>query len=256
MRTSVKNFRTIGAKLLLLIPLTFISLQSASGQQTSIQSLKLKNERSVQTELKMNAGVLHLNTHSGPVADLKFVYSKESWKPEVNLERGRLQIIQPNEKNLNMKDPDRNEWDVTLPRSMEGDLEIRLGAGEAILDLQDAKFNRLSMEAGAGNFEVNLAGSAVADLNISAGVGSLSLDLSGLRTSDLIATINGGIGDVDLSLPAEAGVRIKVNGLGSVDHPGLTKRDGYYVNDLYGKTNYSVEITVNGGLGSVQLALK
>jgi hypothetical protein len=51
-------------------------------------------------------------------------------------------------------------------------------------------------------------------------------------------------------------VRVKVNGLGGVDNGGLKKKGGYYVNEAYGKTPHSLDITVNGGLGNLQLALE
>lgn len=239
-----------------VLSFTLFLIQPLLGQETLVASVDLNNLSSMRTEIRMNAGTLQLSTHSKPKADLDFIYTREAWMPEVKLDQGLLLIRQPEEKSFSMRDKDRNEWDVKLPRSMPGDLKIQMGAGEGIIDLKDAKLNRLEMAAGAGEFTVDLANAAINDLEISAGVGELTLDLSGRRSSNLKGTINGGIGDLTLLLPADSGVRIKVNGLGSVDHPGLKKRDGYYVNEAYGSSSYSIEITVNGGLGSVEMVLR
>lgn len=242
-----------------LFSLFFLLLQPVLGQQSSRESLNLKHLKTVQAEILMSAGTLKLSTHDAATADLNFLYSRAIWKPEINLDQqskqAMLSIRQPEGKNFNMKENERNDWHITLPNKLEGDLKIRIGAGEGTVDLQGAKVQRLELIAGAGDFNVNLANTALSHLDISAGVGSLSLDLSGKRSNNLTADINGGIGDLNLLLPARTGVRVKINGLGSVDNAGFTKQDGYYVNEAYGKTDYSVDITVNGGLGSVALAL-
>lgn len=256
MKKTITTLRTPLPGLVLALLLTFFQVLPAFGQQSITHLVDLQKASSLKTEIRMNAGVLRLRTHSLPKANMQFTYSKEAWEPEVKLENNFFSIIQPDEKNFNMNDNERNEWDIKLPQSLRGDLKMTLGAGEALVNLEDAELNRLELTAGAGDFSLNLAGAVLYELEVSAGVGELSLDLSGKRTNNLKATINGGIGEVDLILPARTGVRVKVNGLGGVDSPGLKKQDGYYVNEWYGKTTYSLEITINGGIGSVDMALK
>ncbi|WP_158267561.1 toast rack family protein [Adhaeribacter arboris] len=231
----------------------------ATAQHTSSQSLDLKNVKTLQAEIQINAGTLKITTQTIPKADSRFTYTKESWKPQIKYNgepgKGLLSIKQPEEKNTNMKDKDRNDWDIKLPQGVVTTLNLRMGAGEGNVDLSRAKINRLVMEAGAGEFNVNLANTSVSDLQVNAGVGEVNLDLSGNRTTNLKATINGGIGSLNLVLPRKTGVRVKVNGLGGLDNEGLKKQGGYYVNEAYGKTSHSVDITINGGLGNVELAL-
>lgn len=255
MITFTKKIRTILFSQLWALPLAIFSFQSVMAQESLVASVDLKSLNEVQTEIRMNAGTLQLSTHKKPKADMDFIYTRAAWKPEVKLDKGMLLIRQPDEQSFNMKDKDRNEWDVKLPSSF-GDLTIKMGAGEGIIGLKEATLNRLEMAAGAGDFSVDLSDAAIKELEISAGVGALHLDLSGRKSSDLKASINGGIGDLTLLLPSDTGVRVKVNGLGSVDHPDLKKKNGYYVNDAYGNTPYSLNITVNGGLGSVDMILK
>lgn len=259
MRNLLPNIRPLLLSFLSALILTFVALQQANGQQSARQSLDLKQLEFLQTEVRFSAGTFNLSTHNKAEADLQFLYSRDSWKPEVSLEHSgtdRLIIRQPEVKSITMNDEDRNEWDIKLPRKMVGELRIRMGAGEGNIDLGGARLERLELEAGAGDFNMNLASTAITELKVNVGVGSLKLDLTGQRSNNLVARINGGIGDLKLQLPSDVGVRIKVTGLGSVDNLGLKKEDGYYVNEAYGITPYSIEIIVNGGLGNVEMALE
>jgi hypothetical protein len=236
------------------------TFQLAFGQKTTTHTADLNGVKSLQAEIQMSAGELKLAVHNQPKTEARFTYTRDAWKPQVNFNQqtgqGRLTIRQPEEKNINMQDKDRNEWDIKLPQTPIEDMKVRMGAGKGSIDLRGTKVNRLELEAGAGEFNVNLAKTSVANLKVSAGVGELSLDLTGNRTTNLQASINGGIGDMHLVLPRKTGVRVKVNGLGSIENNGLRKQGGYYVNDAYGKSTQSLDITVNGGLGSLDLKLE
>lgn len=259
MRNLLPNLRSLLPAMLGALSLTLIALQPAAAQKSYQQSLDLKQLKFLQSEIRIGAGKLHLSMHNKSQADLQFLYSKDNWKPEVSLEEGgrnRLSIRQPEGKSFNMNDEDRNEWDLKLPRNMAGDLKIHMGAGEGHIDLNGSSLERLEMEAGAGDFNLRVANTTIEELKLNVGVGALKLDLTGERSNNLNVRINGGIGDLKLQLPADTGVRIKVSGLGGVDNLGFTKEDGYYVNEAYGKTAHSIEITVNGGLGNVEMALE
>ena len=155
-----------------------------------------------------------------------------------------------------MQDKDQNNWDLKLPRNLPTNLKFRMGAGQGTVNLSGAKLNSVEVEAGAGEFNVNVANTSVANLKVSAGVGALTLNLGGTRTRNLKADISGGIGDLTLVLPRTTGVRVKVSGLGSIESGGLRKKGDYYVNDAYGKSAQSLDVTVSAGLGSVKMELE
>lgn len=240
--------------------LTVSSFQMANAQHSSSQSLDFKNVKSLDAEIQINAGTLKVTAQSAPKADARFTYTKESWRPQVKYNgkpgQGVLTIKQPEQQNTNMKDKDRNDWDIKLPQGIATNLNLRMGAGETNVDLHGAKLNRVKVDAGAGEFNLNLASTSISDLEVNAGVGEVNLNLAGSRNTSLKADINGGIGSLNLVLPRKTGVRVKVNGLGGLDTNDLKKQGGYYVNDAYGKTAQSVEVTINGGLGNVELALE
>jgi predicted membrane protein len=89
------------------------------------------------------------------------------------------------------------------------------------------------------------------------GVGELKLDLSGERKQNLEVKIDGGIGHGTIYLPETIGVRVKVEGgIGSVDSHSLAKTGDYYTNEAYGKTDVTLDIQVEAGIGSIDLRLK
>lgn len=53
------------------------------GQQTATNSVDLKNAKSLETEIRFNAGTLKLTAHDGSKVESRFTYSRDAWKPAV-----------------------------------------------------------------------------------------------------------------------------------------------------------------------------
>ena len=86
------------------------------------------------------------------------------------------------------------------------------------------------------------------------GAGELNLDLTGARKSDLQATIEGGAGQATIRLPRDVGVHAYASGgIGSVNAPGMMREGDAYVNAAYGKAPATIELTVHGGVGEINL---
>jgi hypothetical protein len=134
-------------------------------------------------------------------------------------------------------------------------VEIEMGAGRAALRLGSLSLTRLDVTRGAGELLVDLSGPASPTrLDIGGGAGLLTVDLTGTWQNNLEATIGGGLGKRTLILPADVGVRVKVDvGVGSVDAAGLTKEGEYYTNDAYGQSDVTLNIEVDGGVGETEL---
>ena len=239
---------------LALVALSFIAAEEFSfSQNTDLASLK-----KLQADIDISAGTIHMSSHNSAIAEFKSVYTKKDFKAEVTLDskKEHLSIRQRQANNINMKNGDKNDWWIKLPKNLETDLKLKLGAGEGIIDLSDSKITKMSFEAGAGNFELNLTNTPLSNLNVNAGVGSMTINLSGKHNNNMKASINGGIGEIKLVFPKDAGVRVKVNGLGSINKGGFKKQDGYYINEFYNNATDQIVATVNGGLGEIDLSLK
>ncbi|QHT71390.1 DUF4097 family beta strand repeat protein [Rhodocytophaga rosea] len=234
---------------------------TAQSVKKYTQNVEPQGATSVQMQFTQSAGTLKMS--GGATTHLMegvFTMTNQAWKPEISFtnqnNKGTLIVKQPGGKNVNMDDGDSNDWQVRLNNSIPMDMELTVGAGQSTVDLRNTKLSKLHLKAGAGDFTVNLANTSVPTLDIDAGVGEMKLDLSGKWSNNLEAEINGGIGEITLKLPRKTGVRVKVNGLGSIGHEGFKKEEGYYVNESYKKTSSTLQIEINCGLGSVNLELE
>jgi hypothetical protein len=55
-------------------------------------------------------------------------------------------------------------------------------------------------------------------------------------------------------VPRDEGVRVVASGgIGSIHADGLKNNGDGYVNDAYGKTPQTIELTVHGGVGQINL---
>ena len=61
---------------------------------------------------------------------------------------------------------------------------------------------------------------------------------------------------MNLILPRDAGVRVEADsGLGGVNAEGLSRVGDVYANDAYGRTDVTLEIRAEVGVGGVELIL-
>ncbi len=235
--------------LLLLFPL----LASAQKSNEFKRTVPVEKTTKSEVNLKMLAGELQLNTGTTHLLDAQVNYTNQAFKPTFSLNRNNstsvLTLQQP-KKNIN-SDNDENNWKVNLHRSTPLSLSVELGAGEAQLDLSNSRIQKLEVEAGAVSCHINLSGSTARQVRISAGVGELNLDLTGNWKNDLEADLTGGIGEINIKVPRNTGVRIDPSGLGDLDLKGFKKVNGYYQNSAYGKSKHSITLNVSGGIGDL-----
>jgi predicted membrane protein len=132
-------------------------------------------------------------------------------------------------------------------------MEINLGAGESNLNLADLSLRTLRMNTGAGQVDVNLGGT-LEDFRLDTGAGEINLNLAHAWEQDTEGRINGGIGSITVLLPSSTGVQVTVRqGIGSVDAPGFTRDGNSYTNDAYGESEVTLDLTIEGGIGEVNL---
>jgi len=227
--------------------------------QTESQTVELGGAASVRVEIEMGAGELDLSGGAAELLEASFTYNVAELKPEVEYAGGRLSVRTPDVKfradSLWDLDDYRYEWDLRLNDDVPMEMRVSMGAGRVDLKLGSLSLTRLDVTRGAGELLVDLSGPASPTrLDIGGGAGLLKVDLTGTWQSNLEATIGGGLGKRTLILPADVGVRVKVDiGIGSVDATGLTKEGEYYTNDAYGQSDVTLNIEVDGGVGETEL---
>jgi hypothetical protein len=203
---------------------------------TESQSVALNGAESVRVELQMGAGTLKVAGGTGALLNADFTYNVAEWKPQVKYDvtdgQGVLTIQQPSGSH-GMKGKVRYEWELRLKNDVPIDLNVELGAGKS---------------------ELQLGSLSLTGLNIERGAGEIDLDLVGDWKRDLPASIEAGVGMLTVRLPKDTGVRVEVEkGIGIVNASGLKKEGNAYINDAFGKSEITLRIHIEAGVGMVRL---
>jgi hypothetical protein len=201
----------------------------------------LKGASSVDVTVDLPSGQLTVargaNTANALEADLS--YREWDIKPEVDYDvhegRGTLRLSRDNTHIRTRLGTSDNHWELRL-NDLTSNLDIRMGAGQS---------------------NVNVSGLHLSRLNLEMGAGQVNADLTGDWKKNLDVNIQGGVGSAHIRLPKNVGVEVSVSGgIGSVSSEGLKKRDSAYVNDAYGQSPVTVRVTVEGGVGNIELELE
>jgi N-terminal domain of toast_rack, DUF2154/Domain of unknown function (DUF5668) len=200
------------------------------------QAVELQGAKSVSADLDMPAGKITLEGGSSRLLDADFRYGDWEQKPEVKYAvsggEGQLEVTQDHDHDVHWGN-DGSEWD------------LRLG---------DAAPLNLKLQMGAGQCNMRLDGLSVNDLDVHMGAGELNLDLTGEKNGNLHVQIEGGAGQALVRVPRDQGVRVyATGGIGEVNAHDLHRDGDAYVNEAYGKTATTMEVTIHGGVGQINL---
>ena len=227
--------------------------------QTKTETIELADADSVSVEIEMGAGELNMSGSSSELLEATFTYNVDELNPEATYSNGKLIVQHDDVKEgigtLFDLDEYRNEWDLRFNEDVPMEMNIDLGAGRTDLVLGSLALSSLDINAGAGDLDLDLSGSqSLNRLDFDMGAGDFTLDLTGDWQDDLDAAIRGGVGELTLRLPRDVGVRIEVDtGIGDVDTSGLTKDGDTYTNDAFGESDVTLRISVEGGVGKINL---
>lgn len=244
-----------------LISLLFLSSLWAQNSPSNLnQTIKIGKAKQIKTLIKITGGELAVNSETEELANVDFNYNKNDWSPNIayteDNELGKLTItaLSPKkEKNINSD----NICKVHLNNSMDYSLGVYLGAGVADLNFENFHVDRALFKLGVGSFTINLANTSIPLLKIEAGIGEATIDLSGKWKNNLNAEIKAGIGQINLIVPSDVGVKIFVKGfLGEVETPGYSKNGKEYTNRNYNEKKHKLEIRINGSIGSIVIKEK
>jgi hypothetical protein len=221
-----------------VLALTVSGCEDMGDLTTSTQSVEAAGAESVEVNLKMGAGEMRVSGGAQALMEAEFTYRSRRRPPEVDyyVSGGRgVLTVRHRRSGGPFFGSSKNEWDVRLNGRIPLKLEVDLGAGESRLDLSELDLRALTIDMG---------------------VGEMKLDLRGRYAQDLDVSIDGGIGSGTIYLPGDAGVRVRVDGgIGSVHAPDFSKNGHFYTNDAYGKAPLTIDVSVDAGIGSIDLRL-
>jgi hypothetical protein len=245
----------LSGSLFLFIVLTGLTLLPEEYRRT-VEAGKAKI---VDTEIVLPAGKLIITADAKALCEGIYRYKWDYFKPEISYsedsEKGYLKIetedIQE-KRNYNTDEP--IEWNISINRNIENEMNIKMLAGESDVNLEGSKLRRMQFEMLAGDSKINLRNTSVPVLKLKALAGEVDIDLRGKWTNDLDATIKGGVGELNLILPSDIGIKLEISGgLGEVKAPGFSRNNNEYTNNLYGKTKHSLYFDITGGIGNVNI---
>lgn len=234
----------------------------ASDKDQKKMNISKGKAKYVQTSISFGVGELSIHPCSKFLAEGEFEYIKDEWEPTVaysdNESIGRLDIqADPGMLKTSFDDDDQAVWDLKLNKDIETDLAVKMGAGEAEIDLHDCNIHDFGFTMGAGEVDMKLGGSAIREFDFKAIAGEATIDFSGDWDHSMYAHIKGGFGDLTLILPEEVGVKVRVSGImGDVSASGFNHHDHVYTNDAFGNAKETLRIKVSGGIGDVTLIKK
>jgi hypothetical protein len=206
-------------------------------EQHETQAVELQGAKTVDMSLDIPAGQLTLSGGSSRLMDADFRHDRYRDKPNVDYSvnggRGQLRVTQDENNWHTHWGTEDSEWDLRVANDVPIDLRVQMGAGQTNLRLNSVDLKSLDVHMGAGQ---------------------LDLDLTGARKSSVEGTIEGGVGQATIRLPKDMGVHVDASGgIGAVDASGLHRDGDSYVNDVYGKTPTSIDLTIHGGVGEIRL---
>ena len=223
------------ATLVLLTPACYVSTDGSGTVERDSRTVDLKGAKSVQLQIDMGAGDLIMRGGAAQLMDADFRYRSHDGKPEVQYDvsgtRGTLTVRQPSHHTIGNND--KNQWELRLNEDVPMDISVKLGAGEGRLDLGNTALHSLDVEVGAGEMKV---------------------DLTGHPRGDMDVRVRGGVGEATIRLPRRARVDIEAHGgIGDISARGLTKRGDRWVNEPSGEAVATIHVSVNGGIGQINL---
>lgn len=139
--------------------------------------------------------------------------------------------------------------------------EIKLSSGVSKISVNFDGFNPIlleyfDVEAGVGVLNIhNLGNANFKRFNFEGGIGDYLLDFSGNKYDNSKVDIHVGLGKVKLYLPQSAGVRMKVDKsfLCSFDIDDIYKKDDFYYNENWRKTDNNMDMNIETGIGNISV---
>lgn len=206
---------------------------TSSDKQVAVEKAEV-----VDLDINFAKGIFHLSEGANQLMEGKFQYTENFDPPKIkyreNGSKGSLSLSQGKPTNwFTWFAEENNEWKIRL----QNDLPIHL-----------------NIETGVGINQFQLGDLNLQSLNLEAGVGDTELDLREDWQNSFDANIKVGVGEFRILLPEETGVRVKVDhGVGNVSAVGLEKLGGYYQNSAYETATEKIDITIELGVGELEL---
>jgi hypothetical protein len=220
-----------------------------------------------------------------PLLQARFVYNVDGLEPVIDYEvQDKQAKLQIRHKGTNTDRLDRwtielrNEWELAFDDSVPLSLNLDIGASRGRFELGGLPIQRLDLTTGAADLWIGfdrpnperlksmhvLSGAAklelielgnanLDELTFDGGLGTYTFDLSGEWRRSANVYIQAGASQVRLRVPREVGVRVCPGELRRAHYDGLEQEGDCYVNSLYGRSEITLEVSLDLGLGGLDV---
>lgn len=213
--------------------------RSTGPSRTLQQKVNFSNDqivRALRAEINMGAGEITVTSGDAGAFIGDFEIGALARSPEVTYSASYGEGVLLVRQSSADESASTDRWALSFGGDVPLDLDLTLGAGRARLELQDLPLSGVRIAAGAGE---------------------VYADLSGPRDGDFYADIKGGIGHLTVVLPAQVGVVVDARGgIGSIQAPAFAQRGTIYTNDRYGTSDVTIHVSVDAGIGVIELKLR
>jgi uncharacterized protein DUF2154 len=196
------------------------------------KTLDLDKSEVTRAELKLGAGEMRVGGGAAKLMEGNFDYNDPGSKPQVEYHSTGVRSdieIQPS----GTAQHGESKWDVRFNDSVGMDLVVKMGAGEAHLNLGSLNLRSVAFDLGAGQVEADFRGHPK-------------------RSYDV--RINGGVGQATIHLPKSVGISATAaGGIGEIHVSGLEKRNDRWINPGHENDPVNIRLDVKGGIGQIDV---
>jgi hypothetical protein len=237
---------------------------------------------SAATDLTLRVGMadrFQLASGAENLVDGSIQYNVDEMKPIVSTSGNHVTIDQGHNAVLTFPRDTRNEWDLKLSDATPLNLTIEAGAYKGTYDLGGLRLRGLNVSQGAAettydfskpNPEAmeqlafstgastvalnNLANANAASMTFEGGAGDYTLDFGGTLARSAKAEIEGGAATYTIHVPAKTPARVTLKGgMTTINTTGFTRQGQQYVNAAWNESQPHLDISMDLGLGTLNL---
>ncbi|MFL5802504.1 MAG: toast rack family protein [Roseiflexaceae bacterium] len=206
-------------------------------------------------------------------------YNIDELRPTVSTSGSNVTIAQPHDGLIAFPREAYSEWDLRLSNTTPMALAIEAGAYKGAYDLGGLRlrdlrisegasettynFSRpnteamgsLAFDSGASNVTlINLANANAAEMSFDGGAGDYTLDFGGELARTATVDVKGGASTYNIRIPAGTPARINLKGgMTTVNVDGFVRQGQQYLNAAWDESKPHLDITVDMGLGTLNL---
>jgi hypothetical protein len=194
--------------------------------------LELDKSELTRVELKMSAGELRVEGGSPKLLEADFSYNSPGARPEVEYHSTGVRSDIEIHPSGTVQHGD-SQWNLHLNDSTAMDLVVKMGAGEAHLNLGSLNLRSVAFDLGAGEVDADLRGTPKRSYDVK---------------------INGGVGQATVHLPKSVGISATASGgIGEINVHGLEQRNGRWINPGHENAPVTIRLDVKGGIGQIDV---